>query len=277
MLRNLNANNNNIHAQRRNNPSISPGEGPLPLPTPELPPINQPVTPGPGPLPLPTPTVPPNRPIIPGGVIIWHPGLAPWPSNTSNIRFLHGVPGAPAVDIYMNGRLIVRNLNYNTITEYLFFASGNYRMQAYIAGTQDIVYSTNVSLFRDTAYTGILEGNLDNINFQLITDRQQALNRNNSYLRFVNLVFNSSPLDIYVDDRLVIAGFIYQEVSNYLRMPPGRHTITFKISDTDDTVLVDTRNYFAAGEAYSAFLTGVMYGTPELNVLVAQEGVSYLN
>ena len=47
--------------------TAAPGEGPLGLPTPALPDINQPASPGPGPEGLPTPALPDiNQPASPG-------------------------------------------------------------------------------------------------------------------------------------------------------------------------------------------------------------------
>jgi hypothetical protein len=65
----------------------------------------------------------------------------------SYIRLFHASPGAPAVDIYANGNLIVKNLSYKELSPYLPTSSGSYNVRVYPSGqTANPVINTNVTI-----------------------------------------------------------------------------------------------------------------------------------
>lgn len=52
----------------------------------------------------------------------------------SNIRFVHVVPDAVSVDVYVNGTLAVQNLNYGDASLYLNVPAGDHTVTATAAG-----------------------------------------------------------------------------------------------------------------------------------------------
>ena len=59
------------------------------------------------------------------------------PVIDSNIRILHAVPTATAIDIYANGNLIARNVSFSQLTKYSALPAGSYQFQLYAACTYD--------------------------------------------------------------------------------------------------------------------------------------------
>ena len=53
------------------------------------------------------------------------------PVIDSNIRILHAVPMATAIDIYVNGNLIARNVSFSQLTKYSALPAGSYKLQLY--------------------------------------------------------------------------------------------------------------------------------------------------
>lgn len=57
--------------------------------------------------------------------------------NISYVRVLNASPDAPAVDIYINGGLIFKNIKFKDFTEYVQLSMGQYKMEVYPVGQMD--------------------------------------------------------------------------------------------------------------------------------------------
>lgn len=57
--------------------------------------------------------------------------------NISYVRVLNASPDAPAVDIYINGGLIFKNIKFKDFTEYVQLSMGQYKMDVYPVGQMD--------------------------------------------------------------------------------------------------------------------------------------------
>ena len=64
------------------------------------------------------------------------PDKEPVKPEMSYIRFLNAIPNQPeiVIDIYVNRKLVVKNLKYEDFTEYIPAKSGVYNVQIYPAG-----------------------------------------------------------------------------------------------------------------------------------------------
>ena len=59
------------------------------------------------------------------------------PNLKTNIRFLHAAAGAPAIDIYVNGDLVARNISFSDVTNYSAIAPGRSKVEFFKTGTYD--------------------------------------------------------------------------------------------------------------------------------------------
>lgn len=68
------------------------------------------------------------------GTILWAWGVIPpsaTPSSISHVRFYNAAAIQEPLDIYLNGRLVVSDLNYMNYTRYLHILPGNYLLSVY--------------------------------------------------------------------------------------------------------------------------------------------------
>jgi hypothetical protein len=82
---------------------------------------------------------------------------------TSEIRFIHLSPDAPAVDAYANGALIVTDLAYAESTETLVVPSGSYDLDVTVAGSpisEAVIQVSDVAFLPSRAYTVFAYGNI---------------------------------------------------------------------------------------------------------------------
>jgi hypothetical protein len=98
-------------------------------------------------------------------------------------------PGTPPADIYANGEIIMRNLAYEQMTEYVPVAPGKYNVQVYPAGqTEEPLVNTVLTAPPERSYTIVLVGGADNESLLPIAEAYLPMvDRRSTYIRFVHL------------------------------------------------------------------------------------------
>jgi hypothetical protein len=86
--------------------------------------------------------------------------IASAPAGKAAVRVWHLSPDAPKVDIWVNGKKTLSGVSYKQSSPYLNLAAGTYRIQIAIAGTKNIVFSSNVSVRADRAYSIVAIGSV---------------------------------------------------------------------------------------------------------------------
>lgn len=196
----------------------------------------------------------------------------------SYIRFLNAVPNNSSVDIYMNGRLTVSGLKYQQFTEYYKALPGTYTIEVYLANTKgNPLVIKKFSISANEIYTVAVVSIPPDIGVTIIGDTTHTKNNSFANMRFVNLSPDSGPVNVYVDKIPVVYDLTYLEVSNYLRLTPGKHTITISTTDTNKTVVSHPQVYLRGGNYYTTYVVGLMDKVPDgIEILIPLEGASYL-
>ncbi|MFI3174793.1 MAG: DUF4397 domain-containing protein [Bacillota bacterium] len=195
------------------------------------------------------------------------------------IRFFHAYPTTTAVDIYVNGKLIAKNILYRQFSEYYKAFPGFYRIAVYKAGERRTpILLTFINIIGYRIYTAaIVTGNIA-AKLQLINDSLRPLPKTSSFIRFAQLSANApKQMDAYLDHNLVLEGMEYQDVSRYLTTGIGKHNLKF-MDYFNGTVLVEEPNVRTeGGKAYTAYVIGNVNDRTGLQIIFAEEGISYLS
>ena len=166
-----------------------PGFGPSGSVTPAVPSsgMNVPATPGFGPLGPVTPSLPSSNSnmgcVNCTGNIIWPNSstgilwtwgtLSPFFSTTSDIahvRFYNAAAIREPLDIYLNGRLVVSNLDYMNYTRYLHIIPGVYRLTIFRRTNPGVpIIDTGVQFRGGNSYTLTILGTANSYSVQVMT------------------------------------------------------------------------------------------------------------
>ncbi len=176
----------------------APDEGPVELPTPSLDANTGssdfvPAAPDEGPVELPTPALPSTPPVVTyppvgggsttpsrpntntGNNIFWsYTWLSPIFSNmnmsaVAQARFYNVSAMVEPIDIYINGQLIVSDLDYTEYTDFFYIIPGYYNVTIYRRSNPRYpFFSTRVSFVRNTICTVSFVGTIDNPGLQFI-------------------------------------------------------------------------------------------------------------
>lgn len=165
-----------------NTPAV-PGFGPVGPVTPSLPSENDTDTsfaPGFGPEGDVMPTLPPSgsittpsQPSTGNTNILWSWAfLSPIFSNISSVaqaRFYNVAAIQEPLDIYMNGQLIVSDLDYSEYTDYLYIIPGYYNLTVYRRTNPDVpIINARVSFARNSTCTVSILGDMNGFSLQFI-------------------------------------------------------------------------------------------------------------
>ena len=201
------------------------------------------------------------------------------PNYYAYIRFFHALPADPPVrvDLYVNGNLIAENLGYQDFTNYLTAYPGSYQIQVFPTGTkEDQLLDVRIILRQNEIYTAAIVGTPEDVGLELIDDVVRSDKTTYAHMRFSNLSPTAGKADIYIDGTLVVKALEYLEITNYLSLAPGKHTMKVVLTDTGRTVVSHPNMQLTAGDYYTTYVVGLKNGRPGLEVVIPLEGTSYL-
>jgi hypothetical protein len=196
----------------------------------------------------------------------------------SYIRFLHASPGAPNVDIYINDRLVAKDLAYKQFTPYLKLTTGLYDIRVFKTGTTNSpVATTQFQVPNNAIFTMAVTGLPNSINIQPILDPMHQLKPGTSLIRFVHLSPNAPAVDVsLIRGKDLFKDVSYKEVTDYLTISPGMHGFQIKQAGTENVVLTIPNIRILPNKILSIYAVGLLNGTPPLQVLIPLDGSTYL-
>jgi hypothetical protein len=201
------------------------------------------------------------------------------PLAPSHIRLLHASPNVPAVDIYANGNLIVRNLNYRQFTEYFAIPGGSYNIVVFPAGqTTNAILNSTINVPGGSIFTIALIGLFPSIALLPVEDPRMPIPPGKLMLRFVHLSPNAPNVDVAIQSGVVIFRNIgYQSITQYIPVDPGTYTFNLMVAGTGQRVLYVPNIILTGGRFYTIYAIGLSVGTPSLQVLIPLDGNTYIN
>lgn len=196
----------------------------------------------------------------------------------SYLRVLHAVPDAPNVDVYLNDKIIAKNLAYKQFTDYLSIAPGNYTVKIYPTGnTTTPVINTSFFARENNIYTAAAAELLKNIYLKVIEDTPMPITPGKTMVRFIHLSPNAPMVNVTLpNSNIGFQNVSFSQVTEYKEMNPGVSSIQITASQTGDVVLTAPNMRFGPNKFYSIYAVGLAGGNPPLQILLPLDGNSYL-
>lgn len=193
----------------------------------------------------------------------------------SYIRVLHASPNAPAVDIYANGNLLVSDLAYLELSQYIPVAPDDYSIMVFPSGqTTNPVIETDVTIPEDTIFNVAAIGELPDISLYPIPEPSSVPNSGRACVRFVHLSPNAPAVDIKLADGTeVFSDIEYMDMTDYVCVPAGTYNFDVMPTGTDDVVLSVPNVQLSANNVYTIYAVGLVGESPALEVLLIPEGL----
>lgn len=184
-------------------------------------------------------------------------------AQTANarVRVMHASPDAPAVDVYVNGAAVLRNVPFFTVSDFLSVPAGTYRVQVTPAGASpdSAVLDGQVTIEGGVDYTIAALNTLENIEVGILEDDNTAPPAGQARVR----VFHASPDAPAVDIKLagtqtaVVSAAEFGDYA-YLTVPAGTYRFDITPAGSNTVVYTTPPLRFESGWVYSLTAAGLL-------------------
>ncbi len=117
-------------------------------------------------------------------------------ANDGKIRFVHGVAGAPPVDVYVDGQLAASGLAFGSATRFLNLEAGTRTVSINAAGSTTAIFQGNVPVTADFGYTVVVQGAPTAIEVGLYEDDLAPVRAGAIRFGAIHAVKDAPPVDI---------------------------------------------------------------------------------
>jgi hypothetical protein len=166
-------------------------------------------------------------------------------------RFKHGIPGAAAVDIYLNDVLVTPFLSFDApASEYLALPEGEYTVSVRFGGESADLIADSVEVAIDDRFTLILlesEGGIELFRFD---DPVSGITADESVINVINALSDESTLSVNVGDTEVLANVEAGESDSAI-LEPGTDPVTASITANEVTETFELIELVYGGIYYS--------------------------
>jgi hypothetical protein len=195
------------------------------------------------------------------------------------IRILHAAPLCKKIDLYADGYLLARNLNYKKFTQYLKVPSGQLlNIKVYFSGTtSNPITGTEITLKPNLIYTIAFSGKSPYLEIYPVQDTKAEMTRNSSNIRFVNLSHDSPSMNITLSDGTVLFhNMNFRNVSGYKQFDPKVYTFYVREVKQNSKILTISNIDIKPEQNYTIYITGMSEGKPGLQSLMLIDGSTYI-
>lgn len=195
-------------------------------------------------------------------------------SGTSLLRVFHAAPQAPAVDVYINEKLVFSNLQFTQFSSYVKLKEGEYRIDIFQAGTMvQPIISGSLDLDEGQMLTIAAIGNLDDLSLLVINDNaDKKASPKVSSFRVVHLSPNTPAVDILVNNKILVENLAFKQNTSYVDIAPGSYNIEAVLNSNKESVLVFGA-VLKTNRIYTIYIVGE---SPNLRAIQSVDGNTYL-
>lgn len=179
--------------------------------------------------------------------------------NFVEVRAAHFSPDAPAVDVLVDGAVVLTNVPFTAISDYLLVDGESVRLQIRVAGDPNaVVIDTTVTDLPDgTRYTAAATGLVSDLQPVFLQDDTNT-SPSAARLRFAHFSPDAPAVDIALAGGDVLFGNVsFREVANYIEVPGGTYDLEVRLAGTATVVLPLPGITVANATNYTAFAIGL--------------------
>lgn len=196
-------------------------------------------------------------------------------TNIAQLRVIHTVFDAPAVDIYLNGNKAVSGLAYKDIGPRVALPSGNYSVKVTPAGKTDSIIATDITLESGKSYSFVAIGRFADLGARVLEDNLSPLASGQTRLRLVHASPDTPAVDVAIKD----GGVLYPnlglgEASNYFPLAAAPVNVEVRPAGTTTVALSVPSLVLKSETSYTVYVVGLSSGSPGLSTLMVADSVT---
>lgn len=181
-------------------------------------------------------------------------------SNSGFVRLVHGVSGAPAVDVYLNGSLAIPSLAFGEFTEHVAIPAGSYDVSIRAAGSDSDLVTATLPVTAGEAATAAALGTADDMVVNVFADTIGGVTADKAVLAMANGIPGTTTVTAALEDGTSLANNVaFGSAAAAVSIDPVESAITITAGDSGTNQSADI--------PAETFYGGVYY-----NLLVVSDG-----
>lgn len=187
----------------------------------------------------------------------------------AQLRFVHAIPGASAIDIYTDGQLTASGLAYGTATTYINAPAGDHQVTVTATGATNAIWQQTISAPNGAALT-LVAASASQPSFLVYVDDLSPIAAGKARLSAIHAISGGSAVDLVLTDgRSVIPGleFGVQQLPGTLDVPSFAYDFAVVPGGQGVDKALVTANAVALDSNVSYML--LVYGTAEAPAVLA--------
>lgn len=189
--------------------------------------------------------------------------------NDAHVRIVHASPKAGPVDIFVDGKKLLSDVSFGTVTDYKTLTPGKHEIRVAPAGKGEkaavITANANVKQhgYYTIAATGSKQGDFSVKGYK----DDNTGNTKDAKIRVYHLSPDLGTVNVTTsDNKKIVSDLHYEQASDYITVPAGNYTLNATATKTDKKLPIkaDVKD----GKVYSVFMLGEQNGQPPLTYKV---------
>lgn len=182
--------------------------------------------------------------------------------QVASVRFAHAAPDSPSLDFYLNGDLVLNNLNYLDFTDYLTLSAGSYELTVYpgdVTPAEGVepIWRDQLTITANNFPLTLVALGTDNFRVNAFADNIELIPPDQARVRFIHAVRNVPGMSVINSaSGDVLAGILaYGQGSDNLNL--NANTRTFNFSDGQGNVYYRIESFeLVKGNYYTFIVVG---------------------
>lgn len=187
-------------------------------------------------------------------------------ADSGLVRFIHGIVGAPAVDVYVNDTLVVPGLSVDQPSAHIALPTGDHSVTLVAAGTEDTIAESDVSVDAGSAQSVVALAGDETVDVSVFSDDVSGVNETTAVISVINAIASSSDVSIVLSDDVVADSLAFADSRNPVAVSPSVSTATLSVTIDDQTGEIAVPEQVIYGGTYYNViaLDGNMFNPPRL-------------
>jgi uncharacterized protein YraI len=178
--------------------------------------------------------------------------------SNGRVRFVHVIPGASAIDIYVDSELTVSALEFGQSSLYVTLPAGDHNVTVTQAGVTTALWEQPLPVATGSAQT-LVAATTEPLIFQAFQDDLAALPLGKARFTAIHAIADGPAVDVVLSDgRPVVSGLQYNQIYGTLDLP----ALTYELAvvptgESLDNAIVEVQPYgLSSGTSYDLLIYG---------------------
>jgi hypothetical protein len=195
------------------------------------------------------------------------------------VRVVHGIPNAPAMDLYAGDLMLFDAVGFKTVSNYRAVDGKRYTFALRPAGmTNAAPLSSNTEGLEDGNYYTVfaLPGDDRNARLRIVSDKLDRPAEGKAKLRVVHGGEGAGTIDVHAPGLVepIVDNLAFQSVSEYADVAPIRGQVEVRMDGSATPLVALPNAQLEAGRFYTMVFVGSSKGSPALEAFIIEDILS---